>query len=855
MLEKMFECFFTSKEKQISLLTSKIKNIKKNFEKIKFLLKQKFTLRGKVLMSQQIHEEAKRRKEENVNFYLDETTELKENIEKKDSFMKQFEKKFFEVEIFVQRESKLNQLERFRKFHYYEILAFVNNNGVFQYRKSLLNEEISNIKSDVVKIIDENLQVKRNICNPGVKRKKGVFGNQQTLWSECEYSYRDFGSVNSNNNNKDFSNNNFGGNNYNFNNNENKKNLLIVEDKNLNYKKIEDSYNKKILFLARKNEHLKAKYQNLIMKMNNFNHSEFANLIINHRQTLINFGEKNELNLNLLNINRKNSLGINFILGAYKKPLLDKSINKFHKIEENEEYSFIRESKIKSNKNSKKANDSNKKVNCKNPKNDDLKKNKSKGSGSKKDLYQVYHTEGDYNCNHSARSKDIENNEDYVNGDIYLNNINNDNNINNYIQVKISKKVFNKKPNFSKKENAADAILHSERKVNKFSSDKNQINLKLLKRIQPLESKECSFEFIKQEETELPKTPRIIALSDKVINIKKFESSNKKNSLFSKSYLEEEKKNNFINLTINKNEIPNQQQQKINKAEEKIKINILKAKNEIKKIEQLQLESNNENNVNSGFNSENVSDSDQYKENNIAYENCKVESFSANGEISFNKDSPAFNNCKKQSNAKLNQNSSKLIKIHKQFRKNKCKSFEKTEINLKRIFNLYNISYDNSAVSDDSSNESNKSKSQWNSESFNNSNNFYFDDFESHNKKQIEIQKKILIPTLKLIAIKSLDTVNLINDNFFHKNNNKNIKYNEVNDFTLEKESEYDDFAFEGKIDFIPGDAECNKNNDDNINFKKTNLNQYKRKNTLNLSPIMKPRNSGDVWNLSSFNP
>lgn len=794
--------------------------IKNEFQKIKGLLKQKFTLRGKVLMSQQIHEEAKRRKEENVNFYLDEISQIKENIEKKESFIKQFEKKFFEVEIFVQRESKMSQLERFRCFHYYEVLGFINNNEVYQYRRNLLNEEIDSIRNDIVKIIDENLAVKKNISNAG-KKTKGK--NTQNILSEFDlFSYRDKNKNESNDNDK-----------------LNKNNL--IQEKNLNYKKIEESCIKKNLFLQRKNEHLKAKYHNLLTKINNFNNSEFGNLIINHRQTIknLNFAEKNAALNSLINNNlgmaRKNSLGINFILGAYKKPAVEcKSFLDSSQIksdfEENEEYSFIRSAKRKSTKNNKKQTNQNNKNNSNKGLNDKTER-KEKSKGSKSGLYRVCNTEGDYNCNFSAKSPENEDNEPTEN-----------------LKVKVSKRVLNQKSNFYKKENAKNGLNSGRSGGAKFSSDKNQINLMNLKRLQPLDS---PFEITQQQEAKANNHKIAAEDNNAKIVLSKLENRNKKNSLFVNNNNNNNNNNKNDNSQSKKESGSKLQKEAIDnnkQANEKNKINISKAKDELKKLEQLEPERN----KNSDFNSESGSASDDSADKVYEYENYDLEGISA-FEISFNKESPVFkkknkNDSKGKSNINSNNSPENVaVEFKSKINTKKVRSnslcCDRNSVNFQRIFKLYNIDYADSSASNESGSE--KSESQWNSESFNYSNNFYFDDFEKQDAKE-EIQKKILIPTLKLSAIKSIENNNF--ESFNKKNTNKNKKdYCDVNEFILEKESD-DEFALEGQGDLLA-------DNEIKISGKNAATSRHYRKNTLNLSPIMKPKNSDDVWNLRSFHP
>ena len=115
------------------------KNKKKlidTLEKIKLLFNEKKQYRkdsvdisSKILINRQIIEEIKRRNNENIIYQNDKISNFKENINKKGLIVKSFLKKFNELEIFIQRESKLpHNIEKYGKWRYFTIIPFMKKN-------------------------------------------------------------------------------------------------------------------------------------------------------------------------------------------------------------------------------------------------------------------------------------------------------------------------------------------------------------------------------------------------------------------------------------------------------------------------------------------------------------------------------------------------------------------------------------------------------------------------------------------------------------------------------------------------------------------------------------------------------
>ena len=102
-----------------------INNLKAIVEEKKNLKNEKQKLSGKILMDQQILQEFKRRNLENSAYFQEQMDEYKENLDKKNDFVKQYEKKFNEVQIYVHRQVKTQKNNNYNYLNDYEIINFI----------------------------------------------------------------------------------------------------------------------------------------------------------------------------------------------------------------------------------------------------------------------------------------------------------------------------------------------------------------------------------------------------------------------------------------------------------------------------------------------------------------------------------------------------------------------------------------------------------------------------------------------------------------------------------------------------------------------------------------------------------
>ena len=141
-------------------------NIKEKVEKLinlynkrKELKKNKNEIKGRILVHNQILEENKRRNEESLELYSREYKDFYEAIEKKVLLIKKFQKRFDEVEEYIQNECKF--LPKYKMFRELEILPFIIENENLILIKIELAEDIENLKLIISSALKENNNLKK----------------------------------------------------------------------------------------------------------------------------------------------------------------------------------------------------------------------------------------------------------------------------------------------------------------------------------------------------------------------------------------------------------------------------------------------------------------------------------------------------------------------------------------------------------------------------------------------------------------------------------------------------------------------------------------------------------------------
>jgi len=148
------------KEEDKNKLIQKFKNLQNLFDKKITLFKKKKDINGKILINNQILEENKRIKNENINSYKEEYEELMTNNIRKELRLKKFHKKFLEIEKYVRKEFGKYGIKNFYKK--INVIAYVIQNENLILRKNSLRSDIKILFSNLTTEVKENYHLKSN---------------------------------------------------------------------------------------------------------------------------------------------------------------------------------------------------------------------------------------------------------------------------------------------------------------------------------------------------------------------------------------------------------------------------------------------------------------------------------------------------------------------------------------------------------------------------------------------------------------------------------------------------------------------------------------------------------------------
>ena len=174
------------KQAQKMKLINTLNTISNYFNEKKNYRKKKNEINSKILINKQIIEEIKRRRDEGYLMYKDQMTNLSESVTKKTSLVKQFQKKFSEVEIFIQRESQTEEhIEQYGKWKTFTVIPFMKRNEDILKKKCFYEEEVNKRKKEIENLKKENAILKEqkeinniNIYNINEKNIKDYFDKE-----------------------------------------------------------------------------------------------------------------------------------------------------------------------------------------------------------------------------------------------------------------------------------------------------------------------------------------------------------------------------------------------------------------------------------------------------------------------------------------------------------------------------------------------------------------------------------------------------------------------------------------------------------------------------------------------------
>ena len=139
-----------------------------------------------MLINKQIIEEIKRRRDEGYLMYKDQMTNLTESVNKKTSLVKQFQKKFSEVEIFIQRECQTEEhVEKYGKWRTFTVIPFMKKNEDILKKKCFYEEEINKKKKNLDDLEKENenfwenIKIRNNLDDNNINAINGLNENDE----------------------------------------------------------------------------------------------------------------------------------------------------------------------------------------------------------------------------------------------------------------------------------------------------------------------------------------------------------------------------------------------------------------------------------------------------------------------------------------------------------------------------------------------------------------------------------------------------------------------------------------------------------------------------------------------------
>ena len=172
-------------ENSKKILQNNIQKIYKYFnnkQEYRFKIKN---INSKILMNKQIIEEIKRRKNEIVFMHKDQITNMENSVNKKGNAVKLSQKKFKEVEIFVQRESKKEEnLEKYGKWKNFTLIPFMKKNEELLKRKFFYEMNIKKLKDNIQMVQKENDNNKKD---KNEDKKTGITYGNRTKFIEKYY--------------------------------------------------------------------------------------------------------------------------------------------------------------------------------------------------------------------------------------------------------------------------------------------------------------------------------------------------------------------------------------------------------------------------------------------------------------------------------------------------------------------------------------------------------------------------------------------------------------------------------------------------------------------------------------------
>ena len=147
---------------QDKLILDKLESFIAKYNKKKEIINKIKEIKSKNLIQMQIFFECKRKLQETLNNCKESLLDNEDAVNNKDEYVKLFQKKFVEVEIYLQRiTADMENKQRKKYYQNYKMETFTNLNTTLNKKKETLLEDIEKYKKEKKKLKSENKSIKK----------------------------------------------------------------------------------------------------------------------------------------------------------------------------------------------------------------------------------------------------------------------------------------------------------------------------------------------------------------------------------------------------------------------------------------------------------------------------------------------------------------------------------------------------------------------------------------------------------------------------------------------------------------------------------------------------------------------
>ena len=162
-LDINFEILKTFCNNNDTMLIEEISKLNEIHKKKSDLISQMKEKKSKILIESQIFYDVKREFDENTENYRDSIIEAQDNVNNKDEYVKLFQKKFVEVEVYLNRiTADMTDKERKAYYQNYKMSDFTDLNNLLLNKKNKLSKQVEKFATDIENKYEKLMEEKEN---------------------------------------------------------------------------------------------------------------------------------------------------------------------------------------------------------------------------------------------------------------------------------------------------------------------------------------------------------------------------------------------------------------------------------------------------------------------------------------------------------------------------------------------------------------------------------------------------------------------------------------------------------------------------------------------------------------------